>query len=265
MNKNYQFTIGILLFLCALYILNFYFLNGYDSLGKPSVMALNIQGKHIFENINEKPKPKSNFSELYNSSWMLASRTCTQIERKAHIRKMCAKYGDMASNTTSIYIFDSERNVAYCPIPKNGCSTWKDLIAKSTKSFKNITGYFDVHNDTHLAKLGLRVYGSKKIVNTSTKFVILRHPLSRFISAYNEKFNRTFDETQQNEKWFLKWMTARQKVLKQVGKFKGASYPYLVEFKDFVEFIVKKMWKPWLIEEIHWRIQENLCHLCSEK
>ena len=134
-------------------------------------------------------------SVLSNSSLDTEPRVCTQQERKNHIKKVCEKYQDFQKKGTQNFLFVPEKNVVYCYIPKNGCSTWKSILTLSTKAGRNRTQDFDQHLVAELRKSGvIPGYNVHRAANTKenppTSFVIFRHPMTRFLSAHFEKMWR---------------------------------------------------------------------------
>ena len=113
-------------------------------------------------------------------------RTCTQEERRAHIQKVCSKYTELQEKGPANIFYDPERNLAYCVIPKNGCTTWKKVFARSTTAGKNMSTDFDPHSTFALEKRGI-IQDHTLNANSTKNFVIFRHPMSRFLSAHYEK------------------------------------------------------------------------------
>ena len=66
---------------------------------------------------------------------------CSQEERKQHILETCRKYRVKAASSRR-FLLNPDRNVAFCVIPKNGCTTWKRLMAMSTNIVLRIATCF---------------------------------------------------------------------------------------------------------------------------
>ena len=129
---------------------------------------------------------------------------------------------------------------------------------------------FDPHGFTNMNSRNVKVKykmldssGNKTVNNTKT-FVILRHPMSRFLSAHFEKFLRFEIDKALFPDFFIQ---ARKKILQSVNKLLNSTFPYSVSLQDFAAYITEH--KPEenfeLIENIHWRTQDDLCSFCTEK
>ena len=239
------------------------------------------------------------FDEILLNSEVVANRTCTQSERKIHIREMCQKYSEFLSHGNFDVILNPRRNVAYCPIPKYGCSTWKTIMARSTR--QELSRRIKAHKDYELKALGLKYVGRKMLTRLRRKpktFVILRHPFTRFYSAYKDKLapassknktsssknetsssknktspsknetssskNKTSSskkKTSSSSEW--RWRTNKLYILGRLGL--QPEPPYRLAFNDFTSFVTKKMGRENLVENIHWITQQKHCDFCSEE
>ena len=90
--------------------------------------------------------------------------------------------------------------VIYCFIPKSGCTTWKRTLAKAIKGAE---GYLkteeSIHTDQFLRShgvMGLYSFRDSEIdkrLKTYFKFLVVRHPMERLVSAFRDKFEKTTD------------------------------------------------------------------------
>ena len=78
--------------------------------------------------------------------------------------------------------------------PKAGCTTWKRVLAKSLVG--NTKKYLHVHDFEKLREYGLNrldTYSKRdidKILKDYFKFIVVRDPFERLVSAYRDKFVR---------------------------------------------------------------------------
>ena len=86
--------------------------------------------------------------------------------------------------------------VIYGFIPKAGCSTWKRTMIRSyTGRKENFVGP-EVHNFDYMRSHGIRrlsTYSQDEIrrrLKTYFKFLVVRHPIERLVSAFRAKFGR---------------------------------------------------------------------------
>ena len=101
---------------------------------------------------------KSQTANIYTSNTQRSFYTninitiCSQQDRQNHIKKVCKKYKDFQEYPKSKFLYIPEKNIAYCYIPKNGCSTWKTVLALSTKVGRNMSREFYPHSPRELKK-----------------------------------------------------------------------------------------------------------------
>ena len=96
-------------------------------------------------------------------------------------------------------IVDDKHQVLYCTIPKVACSSWKTVLTLMTGRVANVRNplSLDVHNGTFLSSVGLprmNKYSPAEydhLLRNYKKFVFVRHPLERLLSAYRDKFLKT--------------------------------------------------------------------------
>ena len=99
-------------------------------------------------------------------------------------------------------LFDTERRIVYCAVPKVASSSVKMAMALMTGRVDH-SRPIDVHNSSYMARLGLTSLhrrlatavngtwlGLGEKLEPLKKFVVVRHPLRRVVSAYREKFER---------------------------------------------------------------------------
>ena len=94
---------------------------------------------------------------------------------------------------------DDEQKFIYCVIPKVGTSTWKTVLARPRGNnprinrwvlWKHLTNYAEDERNTRL--------------KTYFKFMFVREPLHRMVSAYKYRFLQTPGETRDVRKEIVK-------------------------------------------------------------
>ena len=138
-------------------------------------------------------------------------------------------------------------------------------MAKSRKAPVNSTETINVHNLTLLQSRGLENTVKEKLGFGAKTFVILRHPLARFLSAYSDKMSLEYADKFNQTEWYKLWTARRKHVLKYFGKFENARKPYSVGLKDFISFVTRNEGRDSLAENEHWKLQEDICGLCSNR
>ena len=138
---------------------------------------------------------------------------------------------------------DDDLKLIYCVVPKVGTSTWKKVIAKSRQirpginrwiMWKRLSNYTEEERSRRLT--------------TYFKFVFVREPLQRLLSAYNNKFIQIPSYTSKLRKKII------QALRPQDFKPNGKNF---VKFQEFIQYFSSNMSR-----NQHWRQYEKLCHPC---
>ena len=209
---------------------------------------------------------------------------CPLVVRPDRIRKTCKELGltPLASSqelkSTIPYpriIIDKRHKLIYCFVPKAGSTTWKTIL-------KNATGhpraplvrphdYDKLHKvlnlprlDTLPAEEGYRLLKDPDYI----RFMIVRHPIGRLLSAYQEK---VIDMDWLHKQGYIegKWRSEKQrnkliaKLLKQ-GKTDISKALGDMPFKEFVEYLVKEKGQDKRKrDDQHWESQIDNCRPCK--
>ena len=151
----------------------------------------------------------------------------------------------------------------YCAIPKVGCTTFKRIMAKltgltGTASDKEI----HVHDENYLESLGLRYLSRYNVDHIQHmlkyyfKFMIVRHPLERLLSAYRDKFTSV---NEHNVHFHFKYGRKIVRKFRHRPSRKSLKYGHDVTFPEFVKYIISRDHKT---DEYnpHWKSYTQLCY-----
>ena len=138
---------------------------------------------------------------------------------------------------------DDEQKFIYCVVSKVGTTTWKSVLARPRGNnprinrwvmWKRLTNYTEEERKTRL--------------KTYFKFMFVREPLHRMVSAYKNKFLQNPGFTKDIRKEIVK-------------EFRPESYdPDGKNFVSFPEFI--QYFSDNKTRNQHWRQYEKICHPC---
>lgn len=182
--------------------------------------------------------------------------------RRKLMREICAKYKSSISRTITrhhvkhLYVEDKYR-LLYCQVPKAGCSNWKRTLmvlagqAPNAQSIKHDT----VHYGHHLKKLDS--FERQEIMHrleTYTKFMFVREPLERVVSAYRDKFE---NPNNYYHSLFGKPIISKYRANPSLEALKTGSG---VTFKEFVQYLLD-VHRP-VGMDIHWEQENQLCNPC---
>ncbi|XP_054633953.1 carbohydrate sulfotransferase 12-like [Dunckerocampus dactyliophorus] len=181
-------------------------------------------------------------------------------------------------------IVDDTHQIIYCYVPKVACTNWKRVMVVLSQSLVSpISGkpYTDpesvppdlVHNSSlHLtfAKFW-RHYGSLSRhlmalkLQHYTKFLFVRDPFVRLISAFRNKFGRP------NEDFYRQFGSV---ILRRYGNISGSLPESAAEafaagikptFQQFISYLLDAETERESIFNEHWRQVHRLCHPCQVK
>ena len=176
------------------------------------------------------------------------------------MREYCIKYGsDSDVKHLDFYnFFVSEKyNIVYCSVPKVACTVWKKIMAKleglniTRGIHKYAKGKLKILSDYSLEE-------RQKILKTYKKFMFVREPFERLLSAYRDCFHGNFKTSSEFWKKFHKFV---KKVLTKGSSRHNDTLPGVTTFEQFATYLVLR-WRQGALLQEHWREQYNLCHPC---
>ncbi|XP_068719057.1 carbohydrate sulfotransferase 11-like isoform X1 [Montipora capricornis] len=177
------------------------------------------------------------------------------------LREYCAQYQPKLQEKDldfSNFIVLEKYKLVYCTVPKVACTVWKRILA-------NLQGLHvtnGVHKNTR-GRLNLlsnhTLENREKILKTYTKFMFVREPFERLLSAYRDCFHGEYKTKAPY------WKDYRAFVKDVLATSRGGGYndtlPGDVTFEQFATFLVLQ-WQEGALFQEHWREQYKLCHPC---
>ncbi|NXL31416.1 CHSTC sulfotransferase, partial [Glaucidium brasilianum] len=213
-----------------------------------------------------------------------------QIERQRTLREFCANssftfptkersFDDIPNYELNHLIVDDRHGVIYCYVPKVACTNWKRVMIVLSESLLDQGVPYrnpldipreHVHNtSTHLTfNKFWRRYGKfsrhlmKIKLKKYTKFLFVRDPFVRLISAFRSKFEL------ENEEFYrrfaipmLKLYSNHTNLPTSVSEAFGAGLK--VSFSDFIQYLLDPRTEKMVPFNEHWRQIYRLCHPCQ--
>ncbi|XP_057381462.2 carbohydrate sulfotransferase 11-like [Daphnia carinata] len=190
-----------------------------------------------------------------------------QLERKNLLQQKCREL-KMESKTSPLparFIIEDRHRVMYCDVPKAATTNLKELMLVLSGNF-NIADLrsipkLKVHEENEMRKLDVfeSAMISKNGVANYTKFIFVRHPFERLVSAYENKFGRTIDGTAYQRRVGTEIIRKYRQKPTKISLEKGDD----VTFVEFVDYVVDewKLNKKWM--DLHWLPANDLCLPCS--
>ncbi|XP_020830915.1 carbohydrate sulfotransferase 12 [Phascolarctos cinereus] len=213
-----------------------------------------------------------------------------QAERRNMLREFCANasfvfptknrsFDDIPNYELNHLIVDDRHGIIYCYVPKVACTNWKRvMIVLSESLLDQGIPYKDpldiprehVHNtSTHLTfNKFWRRYGKfsrhlmKIKLKKYTKFLFVRDPFVRLISAFRSKFELENDEFYRRFAVpMLKLYSNHTSLPTSVSEAFSAGLK--VSFPDFIQYLIDPRTEKLAPFNEHWRQVYRLCHPCQ--
>ncbi|XP_037335452.2 carbohydrate sulfotransferase 12-like [Pungitius pungitius] len=195
--------------------------------------------------------------------------------RKQLLRNMCdqeefskGKHSleDISDKQLEHLIVDDKHGIIYCYVPKVACTNWKKvfLVLKQGQPYQDPMSIPSevVHNKNKYTFLkGFPRPEVKAKLKRYTKFLYVRDPFVRLISAYRDKFQK------ENQVFYRLY---GQKILRtyanQSNPAKTVHEAFAsgmhISFYNFIQYLLDPRTPPF---DEHWRQFNSLCHPCLIK
>lgn len=193
-----------------------------------------------------------------------------QTARQLRVADTCRKLDPAPPNMTRTYrhlLVDDKTKTMYCYVPKAACTSWKFLMLNLTKGNMTIDegasdadgadfrAYRNVHFDHDLKSLHRYSPAEREYrLRTYFKFIVVRHPLERLVSAYRDKFVKRQHE-------FLE-EAVRIRIMFRPRFSENHDY---VTFEEFLRYVVSTGTSDPPQQNQHWATYQNLCQPCFVK
>lgn len=184
---------------------------------------------------------------------------CRDRDPKSILPRGTTKF-EISSYTFRNIIVNDKHNLLYCYIPKVACSNWKRVLmvlnGDAADPYQINTA--DVHNRSLGYFRYLNEYTPEEIVyrlSTYYKFLFVRHPFERLVSAYRNKFIESYNLT------LFKKLYGRRiiKHFRHNPDAKSLKTGEGVSFSEFVNYLLSS--DPEYMDR-HWKQFDLLCHPC---
>ena len=168
-------------------------------------------------------------------------------------------------------LVDDHHKTMYCVIPKVACTNWKRALVRMSGRV-NVTNdevlrTIDVHDEMLLSQMGLRYLNTypleeiRKRMDSYFKFMFVRHPLERLLSAYRDKF---IPHNKWTEHFQLKYGRRIVKTHRRNPTIESLQEGHDVTFPEFVRYVISSQFAGKTTNP-HWSSFYDLCHPCSIK
>ncbi|XP_036438702.1 carbohydrate sulfotransferase 12-like [Colossoma macropomum] len=178
---------------------------------------------------------------------------------------------DIPNRELANLLVDDRHGIIYCYVPKVACTEWKRVMIVLSESLKvNGVPYRDlsdipvelIHgNSTQYLNRYNRTVMKHKLQQYK-KFMFVREPFVRLISAYRDKFQT------ENQPFYKRYAVP---ILKRFGKIpnppasakEARTAGIAPSFSNFIQYILSLPAEKYELLDEHWRQMTHLCHPCQ--
>uniref|UniRef100_A0A671VVW3 Carbohydrate sulfotransferase n=1 Tax=Sparus aurata TaxID=8175 RepID=A0A671VVW3_SPAAU len=171
---------------------------------------------------------------------------------------------DMSDDELKHFIVDENHGVIYCYVPKVACTNWKRVMYVLNQSEPYDDPRSIDKDMVHLPQLFTLLNSfprPERELKHYTKFLFVRDPLIRLISAFRDKFmkvNQPFYE--RFGRYMLRWYGNQPDPPRTAEEvFASGVQP---SFHHFIQYLIDPEREKEGLFEPHWRQMHKLCHPC---
>ncbi|KAJ8017116.1 hypothetical protein DPEC_G00014420 [Dallia pectoralis] len=159
-------------------------------------------------------------------------------------------------------IVDDKHGLLYCYVPKVACTNWKRVLMVLTGDGRYSEPLAIPANEAHVAGnlRTLSEYSPTEInrrLRSYLKFVFVREPFERLVSAYRNKFTRSYN-TAFHKRYGTKIIRRHRPEPREEALERGHD----VSFEEFVHYLVDPRTQREEPFNEHWERVHSLCHPC---
>ncbi|XP_077981470.1 carbohydrate sulfotransferase 11-like [Glandiceps talaboti] len=173
-------------------------------------------------------------------------------QRNHRLENECRKHPELSKYNIQPYLLvDDEYRILYCPVAKTGTSNWRRVLLVLRHTFQNVIDIGPGVAYRYRYK-SLASYSQKQKLfrlQNYTKFMFVRHPFTRLLSAFRDKFVET-----PTEMFRKKYVPIAKKILNLRSPGDNLT------FSQFVQYLLKI---PPQTYNRHWRPMHYLCQPCA--
>ena len=211
-----------------------------------------------------------------------------QRRRRRQLRESCSRLDIEKNENKSItdnMIVDEKYKLMFCYVPKIACTSWKRV-------FLVLNGVMNHPDDLPQAVVN-KVIGPRRlkhlkdlpsarradVLKDYTKFLVVRHPFERVLSAFRNKMSPT--STSPSARWFQNKIgnfiidkyrmkpnlndsrvntTTRDSIFTLQN---NSTAKYDLKFEEFVNFLINEKLRVDFANNLHWREIHRMCSPCQ--
>ncbi|XP_014324938.2 carbohydrate sulfotransferase 11-like isoform X1 [Xiphophorus maculatus] len=159
-------------------------------------------------------------------------------------------------------IVDDKHGLIYCYVPKVACTNWKRVLMVLSSNGRYSDPLAIPANEAHVAG-NLRTLSDFSVTEINQrlrsylKFIFVREPFERLVSAYRNKFTRNYN-TAFHKRYGTKIIRRHRANPQPEALEKGND----VSFREFIQYLVDPQTQREEPFNEHWERVHSLCHPC---
>ncbi|XP_002737622.1 carbohydrate sulfotransferase 11-like [Saccoglossus kowalevskii] len=195
-----------------------------------------------------------------------------QKKRSALVHQICDKYKvestlqTISSRTLDHLIVDDEHKLIYCFIPKVACTNWKKIMLFLSPKNRNYSTPDDIEPETaHHDNVMIRHLNSysktgiERRLKEYIKFIFVREPMERLLSAYLNKFTKHYESSKAFQ---LRYGTQIIAKYRKNPSPESIKFGHDVTFHEFIRYILDHDTFESRPMNEHWLQFYHMCHPC---
>ncbi|XP_028673458.1 carbohydrate sulfotransferase 11 isoform X2 [Erpetoichthys calabaricus] len=213
---------------------------------------------------------KNALQELYNPTQPEYANTAVLHQlRRDQVLETCRVYSATSRKRRVLtpgdlkhLVVDEDHEMIYCYVPKVACTNWKRVMMVLTGRGKYSDPMGIPPNEAHIPSnlKTLNQYSIPEInhrLKSYLKFLFVREPFERLVSAYRNKFTRKYN-TSFHKRFGTKIVRRQRKNATQEALHSGSD----VKFEEFVGYLTDPSTQREEPFNEHWQTVYSLCHPC---
>ncbi|OXB64532.1 hypothetical protein ASZ78_012795 [Callipepla squamata] len=235
----------------------FYFQSGLNPAAEDGGMRTAWQGK----------AGRSPLQALYDSDqFEQSSLQAVHQQRRELLSNVCNRYTRkrrlLRPDDLRHLVVDDTHGLLYCYVPKVACTNWKRVMMVLTGQGKYRDPLEIPANEAHVSSNlhTLSEYSIPEInhrLRSYLKFIFVREPLERLVSAYRNKFTRSYN-TAFHKRYGTKIIRRHRQQPSDTALQRGDD----VRFEEFVYYLLDPRTQREEPFNEHWERVHSLCHPC---
>ncbi|XP_032640224.1 carbohydrate sulfotransferase 13 [Chelonoidis abingdonii] len=235
----------------------FYFQSSLNPAAEDRILGTRWHGK----------SGRSPLQALYDSDqFEQSSLQATHQQRRDLLSSVCNRYTRkrrlLTPDDLRHLVVDDVHGLLYCYVPKVACTNWKRVMMVLTGQGKYRDPLEIPANEAHVSSnlRTLSEYSTPEInhrLRNYLKFIFVREPFERLVSAYRNKFTRRYN-TAFHKRYGTKIIRRHRQEPSNEALERGDD----VRFEEFVYYLLDPRTQHEEPFNEHWERVHSLCHPC---